>query len=86
MALMDRQEIEELVKDYGTQVNEGRTIKELINDGEIPELKGCQIYEGKVSNCVYGDTLKTNDGIPIRLMYRSNRVSTHDPTQRNDTL
>ncbi|MBD2015782.1 phosphoribosylaminoimidazolesuccinocarboxamide synthase [Microcoleus sp. FACHB-53] len=78
MALMDRQEIEALVKDYGTQVNEGRTIKELINDGEIPELKGCQIYEGKVSNCVYGDTLKTNEGIPIRLMYRSNRVSTHD--------
>lgn len=78
MALMDRQEIEELVKNYGSRVNEGRTIKELINDGEIPELKSCQIYEGKVSNCVYGDTLKTPDGIPIRLMYRSNRVSTHD--------
>lgn len=78
MALMDRQEIEALVKDYGSRVNEGRTIKELINDGEIPALKGCQIYEGKVSNCVYGDTLKTNEGIPIRLMYRSNRVSTHD--------
>jgi phosphoribosylaminoimidazole-succinocarboxamide synthase len=78
MALMDRKEIEELVKDYGSKVNEGRTIKELINDGEIPELKGCKIYEGKVSNCVYGDTLKTNEGIPIRLMYRSNRVSTHD--------
>lgn len=75
---MDRQEIEELVKDYGSRVNEGRTIKELISDGEIPELKGCQIYEGKVSNCVYGDTLKTPDGMPIRLMYRSNRVSTHD--------
>jgi phosphoribosylaminoimidazole-succinocarboxamide synthase len=78
MALMDRQEIEALVKDYGSRVNEGRTIKELINDGEIPELKGCQIYEGKVSNCVYGDSLTTNEGIPIRLMYRSNRVSTHD--------
>lgn len=75
---MNRQEIEELVKDYGSRVNQGRTIKELINDGEIPELKGCQIYEGKVSNCVYGNTLKTPDGIPIRLMYRSNRVSTHD--------
>lgn len=75
---MDRKEIQELVKDYGSRVNEGRTIKELINDGELPELKGCKIYEGKVSNCVYGETLKTPDGIPIRLMYRSNRVSTHD--------
>lgn len=78
MELMDRKEIEELVKDYGSRVNEGRTIKQLIKDGELLELKGCQIYQGKVSDCVYGDTLKTNDGIPIRLMYRSNRVSTHD--------
>ncbi len=78
MALMDRQEIEALVKDYGSRVNEGRTIQELIDHGEIPELRGCQIYKGKVSNCVYGDSLKTPDGIPIRLMYRSNRVSTHD--------
>lgn len=75
---MDRQEIEALVQDYGSRVNEGRTIRELIDQGEIPELKGCQIYEGKVSNCVYGDPLKTHEGIPIRLMYRSNRVSTHD--------
>lgn len=78
MALMDRKEIRELVKEYGSRVNEGRTIKKLIKDGEISELKGCNIYEGKVSDCVYGDTLRTPEGIPIRLMYRSNRVSTHD--------
>lgn len=78
MSLMDRQEIEELIKTYGSRVNQGRTIKEIIENGEIPELKNCKIYEGKVSDCVYGDNLKTSDGIPIRLMYRTNRVSTHD--------
>jgi phosphoribosylaminoimidazole-succinocarboxamide synthase len=78
MSLMDRKEIEELIKTYGSRVNEGRTIKEIIDDGEIPELKNCKIYEGKVSDCIYGDNLKTSDGIPIRLMYRTNKVSTHD--------
>jgi phosphoribosylaminoimidazole-succinocarboxamide synthase len=78
MTLMDRKEIKELVKEYGARVNEGRTIKKLIKDEEISELKSCSIYEGKVSDCVYGDILKTPEGIPIRLMYRSNRVSTHD--------
>ena len=78
MAFMDRQEIEDLVKSYGSRVNEGRTIKEIIRDGDIPELRNCKIYEGKVSDSVYGDNLVTIDGVQIRLMYRSNRVSTHD--------
>ena len=78
MNLLDRKEIEEIVKTYGTQVNQGRTIKEIINDGDIPELKNCTFYEGKVSDSVFADYLRTHDGIPVRLMYRSNRVSTHD--------
>jgi phosphoribosylaminoimidazole-succinocarboxamide synthase len=78
MTFMDRKEIEELVQTYGSKVNEGRTIKEIISEGEISALRNCKIYEGKVSDSLYGERLVTSDGIPVRLMYRSNRVSTHD--------
>lgn len=78
MTLLTRNEIQELVMEHGDRVNQGRTIKELIEAGAIPELAGCEIYEGKVSDSVYGPSLQTPEGIPLRLMYRSNRVSTHD--------
>ena len=81
MAQLDRPEIIQLVQDYGHQVNQGRSIKQILEAGEIPGLKGLKhwhIYEGKVSDCLYGPDLKTATEIPIRLMYRTNRVSTHD--------
>lgn len=76
--LLTENEIRELVEKYANQVNEGRTIKELIEIGKIPRLKGCTIQEGKVSDSVFGEKLKTKTGVPIRLMFRSNRISTHD--------
>ena len=71
-------EIKELVRDYGPRVNEGRTIKQIIADNEIPQLTGATVLEGKVSDSVFSDSLKTSDGIPIRFMFRGNRISTHD--------
>jgi len=76
--LLAKNEILELVEEYANQVNEGRTIKQLVEDGEISRLKGCTVQEGKVSDSVFGDNLKTKTGKPIRLMFRSNRISTHD--------
>ncbi|MGA1625317.1 MAG: phosphoribosylaminoimidazolesuccinocarboxamide synthase, partial [Prochlorothrix sp.] len=78
MSLLDRAAIEDLVRTHGTTVEEGRSIAQLIADGELPALKDCTIYQGKVSDCVYGEALRTADGVPLRLMYRTNRVSTHD--------
>ena len=71
-------EIKELVSDYGKRVNDGRTIKQIIADNEIPRLSGTTVLEGKVSDSVFGDNLKTRDGVSIRLMFRGNRISTHD--------
>ena len=71
-------EIKELVSDYGARVNEGRTIKQIIADNELPKLTDATILDGKVSDSVFSDSLKTTDGIPIRLMFRGNRISTHD--------
>jgi len=76
--MLDEQQIRDLVAAHGSAVNEGRPIKQLIADGEIPRLSGCTVLEGKVSDSVFGDNLKTASGKGIRLMFRNNRISTHD--------
>jgi len=76
--LLSEREIRDLVREYGSQVNEGRTIEQIIWDGALPRLEGSTIVKGKVSDSVFGDKLRTKDGRPIRLMYRCNRISTHD--------
>lgn len=76
--MLDLTEIRELVATYGTAVNEGRSIRQLIDDGDLPRLRGCTILEGKVSDSVFGEGLRHRDGRPIRLMFRNNRISTHD--------
>jgi phosphoribosylaminoimidazole-succinocarboxamide synthase len=76
--MLNEQEIRELVTVHGAAVNEGRPVRQLIEDGELPRLSGCTVLEGKVSDSVFGDPLKTSAGRPIRLMFRNNRISTHD--------
>lgn len=76
--MLDQQEIRELVVAHGTAVNQGRSIRKLIEDGELPRLTGCTVLEGKVSDSVVGDVLRTRSGENIRLMFRNNRISTHD--------
>ena len=76
--MLSENEIHELVSDFGSRVNEGRTIKQIIADNDIPKLAGATVLEGKVSDSVFSDSLKTRDGVPIRLMFRGNRISTHD--------
>jgi phosphoribosylaminoimidazole-succinocarboxamide synthase len=76
--MLNEQEIRELVAAHGAAVNEGRPVRQLIEDGELPRLTGCTVLEGKVSDSVFGDSLKSASGKPIRLMFRNNRISTHD--------
>lgn len=76
--MLNEQEIRELVAAHGAAVNEGRPIRQLIADGDLSRLSGCTVLEGKVSDSVFGDALKSSSGKPIRLMFRNNRISTHD--------
>lgn len=76
--MLNETEIRELVTEYGLRVHEGRSIKKLVADGEIPRLKGTTMLEGKVSDSVFGARLVTRAGVPLRLMFRNNRISTHD--------
>ena len=76
--MLSEQQIRDLVSDHGSTVNEGRSIKQLIDEGDLPRLEGATVLEGKVSDSVFAYFLKTADGQPIRLMFRNNRISTHD--------
>ena len=76
--MLNEDEIRELVAAHGAAVNEGRPVKQLIEDGELPRLKGSTVLEGKVSDSVFGEGLRTSSGRSIRLMFRNNRISTHD--------
>ena len=76
--MLDEQQIRDLVAEHGTTVNQGRPIHQLIEDGDIPRLKGCTVLEGKVSDSVFGENLRAASGVSLRLMFRNNRISTHD--------
>jgi len=76
--MLNEKEIRELVEQFGNRVNEGRPIKQIISDGDLPRLANCTVLEGKVSDSVFGENLKSKDGKLIRLMFRNNRISTHD--------
>ena len=76
--MLDEQQIRELVVEHGGTVNQGRPIKQIIEDGDIPRLSGAVVLEGKVSDSVFREDLVTKSGEPIRLMFRNNRISTHD--------
>lgn len=76
--MLDEKSIRELVAEYGPRVNTGRPIRQLIKDGELPRLRGATVQEGKVSDSVFGEELRSRCGRPLRLMFRNNRISTHD--------
>ena len=76
--MLDEKEIRELVASHGASVSQGRLIKQLIEDGDLPRLTDVTVLEGKVSDSVFSGDLVDRLGRPIRLMFRNNRISTHD--------
>lgn len=76
--MLDEKQIRELVAEHGDIVNAGRPIQKLIDDGDIPRLVGVTVFGGKVSDSVFGENLLSAAGTPLRLMFRNNRISTHD--------
>ena len=76
--MLDESQIRDVVAEYGDRVNAGRSVRQLIEDGDIPRLRGATVFEGKVSDSVLGEHLKTRQGRPLRLMFRNQRISTHD--------
>ncbi len=85
----------DLAYSYMTSEGTVSTTQELLDSGAVPGLKGFSVQPGKVSDSIYGGTVKftakdgtvieaenpplvTHDGTPLRLMVRTQRISTHD--------
>ena len=45
--MLDEKEIRELVASHGASVSQGRLIKQLIEDGDLPRLTDVTVLEGK---------------------------------------
>jgi len=80
--MLTEKDVRDLVQEHGHTVNEGRSIKQIIADEDLPRIpENVTVKEGKVSDSVYSKDLVTKKEFgerQIRLMYRSNRISTHD--------
>ena len=84
----------DLVYNYMTSEGKVSTTQELLDSGIIPALKGFTVRPGKVSDSIYGGRVEftkkdgtveaenprllTRDGRPLRIMVRTQRISTHD--------
>ena len=84
-------EAKRLVDSYWETEGTIRSAEELLNSGAIPRLKGYVARNGKVSDSIFGGKgnykdgtgfenppLNAKDGTPLRLMVRTQRISTHD--------
>ena len=60
--MLNEAQIRELVADHGKTVNAGRSIGQLIKDGEIPRLQGANVLKGKVSDSVFSESLLAKSG------------------------
>ncbi len=81
--LLTEKEADDLVREFMDRVNTTTPTQVLIDRGDIPQLRGFKIKPGKVSDSIFGDYqgnphLATKDGTPLRLLFRTNRISTHD--------
>ncbi len=94
MTALTRDEARELVDTYMSREDKIYSTQEIIDSGAIPRLKGFRVKPGKVSDSIFGGkfsyksteqrveyenpALETVDGAPLRIMVRTQRISTHD--------
>ncbi len=81
--LLTEDEAEILVDEYIEKGDKIYSTQEILDSGEIPRLKGYKIKPGKVSDSIFGGyegnpPLETKQGLPLRIMVRTQRISTHD--------
>ncbi|MBI2547084.1 MAG: phosphoribosylaminoimidazolesuccinocarboxamide synthase [Candidatus Aenigmarchaeota archaeon] len=81
--LLTEKEVNDIVRESIDKVNTATPTQVLIDRGDMPKLKGYKVKPGKVSDSVFGGyegnpPLNARDGTPLRIMFRTNRISTHD--------
>jgi len=83
---LTEQQAQELVESYIEKEGSITSTQEILDSGEIPRLKGYKVKPGKVSDSIFegfseNPPLETSDHKPIRIMVRTQRISTHDITR-----
>lgn len=88
---LTQDEARRLIDSYWEAERPVVSTQQLLDSGAIPRLKGYAVRPGKVSDSIFGGRgvmkdgtefenlpLNASDGTPIRIMVRTQRVSTHD--------
>ena len=97
-SISNRDQIRKIVEASLTKQTEIST-QQIIDSGAIPSLKGYIVSPGKVSDSIFGGRftieingqqtqvenppLQSKQGIPLRIMIRTQRISTHDIVRGN---
>jgi phosphoribosylaminoimidazole-succinocarboxamide synthase len=81
--LLNENQARDLVSDYMEKQGASTPTQEILDSGAVPRLEGYIVKDGKVSDSIFGgyednSDLETKDGVPLRLMVRTERISTHD--------
>jgi phosphoribosylaminoimidazole-succinocarboxamide synthase len=83
-------EAREVVDKYIASEKPCASTQDILNSGAVPRLKSFYVRPGKVSDSIYGGVIKhkgntyenaplqMEDGTPLRIMVRTDRISTHD--------
>lgn len=71
-------QIKQLVEENLDKAIDAKTIEDVVNSGEIPELKDAEYYQGKVRANFTGPRLLAADGAPLRIIIATDQISTHD--------
>jgi phosphoribosylaminoimidazole-succinocarboxamide synthase len=90
MTMLTETDARKVVDSYIEREGAISSTQEILDAGFVPRLKGYKVRPGKVSDSIFGGKfeskgqtyenppLNTKDGVPMRLMIRTERISTHD--------
>ncbi|HLD05999.1 MAG TPA: phosphoribosylaminoimidazolesuccinocarboxamide synthase [Candidatus Nanoarchaeia archaeon] len=89
MENLNEQQARKLVEECITDERAISSTQAILDSGAIPRLQGYAVRPGKVSDSIYGGMaggrenppLLAKDGRPLRIMVRTERISTHDITR-----
>ncbi len=87
---LTEQEATEITANYMSKEGKTSSTQEILDSGAVPRLEGYKARPGKVSDSIFGGKfthkgteyenppLTDKNGTPLRIMVRTDRISTHD--------
>ncbi|MGD9212625.1 MAG: phosphoribosylaminoimidazolesuccinocarboxamide synthase, partial [Desulfobacteraceae bacterium] len=76
--LLNEVQIKQLIENNLDKAIDAELIEDIVNSGEIEELKGAEYYQGKVRANFTGPGLVGKNGASLRVIIATDQISTHD--------